>query len=162
MRKAKFNIIDMLVLFIVVVVIFVGVSLLNLGVDDITADEVRMEVVAEVTGVRENLVDSIKLGEVYLTVDNVDTAIVTDVKKSIYQETIYNPQTKVYELMDSVDSLFDAVVTLELDAVETETDFISGMTKIKVGLPIFIKGKGYSTKGYILEMRVLEGGVVIE
>ncbi|OOB79408.1 MAG: hypothetical protein BEN19_07640 [Epulopiscium sp. Nuni2H_MBin003] len=160
MKNLKFSIIDIAVILAFAVIVAVGIILLGQGSVAIAAKTVQIEVIAEIASVDKPLIESIGLDQIYLTVDNVDTATITNVELETYQETIYNKYSNSYELVDNVNNKYNGIITFVTEVTESDMDFMRGSTKIKVGLPVYIKGKGYSARAYIIEMRVIGGGEI--
>ncbi len=157
--KPSFNIIDIAILGVIAIVLVIGIRFLDRNPGSVTTPTTTVQALAEITWTDLNLLERITPGdEIYLTVDNVDKAVVVDValKPTIY--TGFDQETQTYKETQGIGDSYTGYITIQAQAREDDANFYVGTTSLKVGAPIFIKGKGYSARAFILEMDVVEGG----
>ncbi|ONI38579.1 hypothetical protein AN639_11235 [Candidatus Epulonipiscium fishelsonii] len=151
--KVKFNWIDGIIILIIIGVLGIGIHLLNRENVSFSKPKVPYNFLAEIANVDMDLLKPIKSGdEIYLTVDNVDKAIIKDVKIEPVKTIIFDADTSVYKEVD-MPHKYNGFVTIEVMAHEDTANIMVGSTPIKVGKGIFVKGPGYSSKAHILDMK---------
>lgn len=153
-RKIAFNGIDVLVIVGILVALVVGVRILNMKP---LVQEVETRIataVVELKEVDKALLDRIKVGDdIFLTVDNVDRAKVVAVTEPAPNELLgLDEQKGEYKYTSSPNSKYTGYVTVEAEVKEDDANIYAGSTSLKVGKAVFIKGKGYSSKGYVVEL----------
>ncbi|WP_010167318.1 DUF4330 family protein [Candidatus Epulonipiscium viviparus] len=152
----RFNIIDFFIVAALVVVAIVGITILNRGPIDFSPDTVKLRLLTEIAANDLFVLDKIKPGPVFLSVDNVYTGTITDVDLEVTQIRTFDKHLEAYKMVDSISGKYNAYITIEVDAVETDRNFSIGDINLKVGSPLFIKAKEYNSKAHILEMEVIE------
>lgn len=153
-KKTKFNIIDILIIVVLLVALAVGVRILNMKPTVQNTDPRVATAIVELREVEKSLLDSIQVGDdIFLTVDNVDAAKVVAVSEPQQTTTIGLDQEKgEFKYSSSNNSKYTGYITIEADVKEDDANIYAGGTSLKVGKAVFIKGKGYSAKGYVLEL----------
>ncbi|ONI46177.1 hypothetical protein AN641_02060 [Candidatus Epulonipiscioides gigas] len=152
----KFNIIDFVIISCILFVLIIGVTILNRGPIDLFPDKVKIELLAEIAAQDKYILEKIGNDEIYLSVDNINEAQITDVKLEPTQILVFDKNIEAYKMVDSISGKYNAYLTIQMEAIDTDKHFLVGDTQIKVGAPIFIKSKEYNTKAYILEMEVIQ------
>ena len=150
MKKAKFSVIDILiVLFLIVVIVFGFKKVKNSGlVIEKPHQKVSFSIMA--TRVDEGSGNCIKIGDnVCISLKEKEYATVTNVKETPYHETAFS-QTLGKYASKPVDGKSDLLVELECMAEITENEILDGKAPIRVGESASIRGKGYSFQGYIV------------
>ena len=160
-KKFRFNIIDALVVVILVVAVFIGVRILSLKPVAQENPEKRIATaVVEIKEVEKALLDKIQVGDkIFLTVDNVDEATVVAKTEAMPNEVIgLNQTNNTFQYSSSQNSKYTGLITIEAEVKEDDANIFVGSTSLKVGKPIFVKGKGYSAKAYVLELETKAKG----
>lgn len=162
MKKVKFNIIDFLIILAVIFVIFAGVYILGnksetvvntektkvlVTIEELAVDEATMEFYMENAkegatvnmGIREKTVGVLKNLDISPATDNYD-----------------NPTTGAKEVLERV-GRYNLKFTFETELSETETDFLIGTDKIKIGKELNFGGKGFSGYGNVVVIKKVGG-----
>ncbi len=162
MKKAKFNIIDFLIIAMVILVVFAGVYILGnksetvvnsaktkvlVTIEELSVDETTMNFYKEnakngdsvLIGIREKTTGVLKDVQVLPATDNYDNPV-TGEKKVLEKKGEYNLN-----------------FTFETELSETETDFLIGTDKIKIGKELNFSAKGYSGYGNVVIIKKVGG-----
>ncbi len=151
----KFNILDFLIIAVIIFFILLSAAILNHGSLNINPKTVQLELLVEIAANDKFILDEIKPGEVFLSVDNLYKGIITNVDLEVTQIRVFDKALKAYKMVDSISGKYNAYITILVDATEVEDHFTIGDISLKVGSPLFIKAKEYNSKAHILEMEVL-------
>ena len=160
MKKSKkflgiFNIVDVILILIVAIALGVGARLfLGMGNTSATNEDMKTYSYAvEGQRVLEETVNFPKIGEnVYNSSTGAYLGTVKEVKSEPYMEISYFSVVDEYRKIP-LDGYINLYITIEGKGTETEGDIIVEGTIPKVGMELNIKGKGYATKGYVVEVR---------
>jgi hypothetical protein len=156
-KKVKFTLVDALI--IVVVIAAAAVVALKFMPSKMTGGEKSTAVfTVMLTGKDENFASAIHIGDV-VSISNKekDTGVVTAVEAKVAESLEYNSNEGKYAIQ-TIESKRDVYVTIEADSTEDEKLIEIGTTPIKVGLAIPVRGKGYASTGYIVEVDTVNGG----
>lgn len=151
MKKTKFTVIDAL---IILLVILVGaVAILKLAPGLFTAEEKQKVCFAvTATGVDEGISNVVEIGEeVSVSFSEKAYATVTGVSEKPHEESEFNKNTGKY-VSQEIDGECDVTVLLECDAVITDTEIQNGEVAVRVGNEMPVRGKGYTIKGYVVDV----------
>lgn len=148
-EKAKFTIIDAVIILVVLAVIAFGAlkilpSMLN------TSNE-KVEFVVQLAAKEPALADAMHVGDrVTLSLTEKDGGVIKDLKTEPSVQMVFNSIDGVYK-NEIVDGKVDIYVTVEADAEVSDIAVKMGGTKVQVGAEIPVRGKGYASMGYIIE-----------
>lgn len=159
-KKIKFNSIDALVVVVLIVAVLIGVKILNMKPIIQDTEKRVVTAVVEIKEAEKALIDKIQVGDkIFLTVDNVDQATVVAKAEAIPNEVVgLDQESNTYKYTSSPNSKHATLVTIEADVKEDDANIYVGGTSLKVGKPVYIKGKGYSSKGYVVELETKAKG----
>lgn len=90
-------------------------------------------------------------GTVTLSLTEKDSGTVKDVEVKPAEVLVYNAVEGEYK-NQYADMNVDIYATVEVEVEETEYEFLTGSTKLRVGEPIPFRGKGYVSEGYIISI----------
>ena len=162
MKKPKFNIIDLLIIVVIAAVIAAGVYILGsktetqtktktaeviFTIEEKEVDPVRMEYYKENAKVGDTVTVGIK-EKVTGTLEKVEIVPT----KKMFTDSITGQKSWKDEL-----SRYDLTFTIKAEITETDTDFLIGTAKIKVGKSQNFIGKGYSGYGTVVAIEKVGG-----
>jgi hypothetical protein len=162
MKKAKFNIIDFLIIAMVVLVIFAGVYILgNKSETVVSSDKTKVLVTIEELSVDETTMnfykDNVKKGDnVIIGIREKTTGVLEDIKIIPATDNYDNPVTGKKEVLEKAER-YNLTFTFETELSETETDFLIGTDKIKIGKELNFSAKGYSGYGNVVIIKKVGG-----
>lgn len=162
MKKAKFNIIDFLIIAMVVLVIFAGVYILgNKSETVVSSDKTKVLVTIEELSVDETTMnfykDNVKKGDnVIIGIREKTTGVLEDIKIIPATDNYDNPVTGKKEVLEKAEG-YNLTFTFETELSETETDFLIGTDKIKIGKELNFSAKGYSGYGNVVIIKKVGG-----
>lgn len=153
-KKMRFNIVDLLIVVGLIVALVVGVRILNMKPVIQDTEKSIATAVIEIKEVEKNLLDSINVGDtIFLTVDNVDTAKVVALSEPQPTQVLgLDTENGAYKYTSSNNTKYTGYITVEAEVEEDDANIYAGSTSLKVGKAVFVKGKGYSAKGYVVEL----------
>lgn len=159
-KKIRFNIIDALIIIVLVVAVFVGIKILSMKPILQDTEKRVATAVVELKEVEKALIDKIQVGDkIFLTVDNVDQAVIVGKTEPAPNEVLgLDQETNTYKYTSSQNSKYTSLITIEAEVKEDDANIYAGGTSLKVGKPVFVKGKGYSSKAYIVELETKAKG----
>ena len=96
-------------------------------------------------------------GTVTLSLTEKDSGIVKGVEVKPAEVLVYNANEGEYK-NQYADMNVDIYATVEVEVEETEYEFLTGSTKLRVGEAIPFRGKGYVSDGYIISIDKEDGG----
>jgi hypothetical protein len=149
----KINIIDIAILLIIIGVGFFAVEYF-LPSKDKGAVNRKINYEIELLQSTREFADMVKLG------DEIRESIKGDylgkiVKTEIRPSSIITANTQEGRFIKTeLPSMYDVIITLEADGLETEKSITAENQEIKVGKRVFVKGKGYAGSGYILAIHL--------
>lgn len=153
--KKKFNVFDVIIILVIIAAFFVGSRILGLGTRlGVGADAAKVTFAVEVRDARKELFTQMQIGDtVNISLDSVDYATVTEIS---------TPEPSLVQGFDSIegkykftapdDSKYTAFVALEADGYQDESSVYVGSSVVKVGQLVYVKGKGYSGRGYVIKL----------
>lgn len=162
MKKAKFNIIDFLIIAMVILVIFAGVYILgNKSETVVSSDKTKVLVTIEELSVDETTMnfykDNVKKGDnVIIGIREKTTGVLEDIKIIPATDNYDNPVTGKKEVLEKAER-YNLTFTFETELSETETDFLIGTDKIKIGKELNFSAKGYSGYGNVVIIKKVGG-----
>ena len=150
-KKAKFTVIDAVIIIIILAALAVGVKKILPSVLK-PANQEKITFTVMLSGKDESFAEAINVGDnVTISLTEKDGGIVKDVRVEPAQSIAYNSVEGTYanEVIEGKD---DVYVTIEADVTVTDLAFKAGGTPIKVGSDIPVRGKGYASSGYVIEI----------
>lgn len=154
-KKVHFNIIDILVIIVLIAAVFVGVKVLTLKPASQPEVETRIATaVVEIRDVEKHFIEQIEVGQkAYLTVDNVDEVTIIDSTGPLPNDILgFDLETGAYTYSSSENSRYKVQLTIQAEVKEDDANIYAGSTSLKVGKGLYIKGKGYSARGFVVEL----------
>ncbi|MBQ3426540.1 MAG: DUF4330 domain-containing protein [Clostridia bacterium] len=151
-KKIRWTIIDTL---IVIAVIAAGVFAFKMFGGRVSAGEkttidMKILIANQTPEVGEAIAADIG-GMVTLSLTEKDSGTVKDVDVKPAEVLVYNATEGEYRNRYA-DRNVDIYATVTVDVEETEYEFLTGSTKLRVGEPIPFRGKGYVSEGFIISI----------
>lgn len=150
-KKVKFTVIDALIILVVLAVIVVGVkkllpNLLN------GSEEEKVDFTVLIQKEDMGFADAITVGDnVTVSLTEKDGGIVKDVKAEPAVTLAYNSIDGTYA-NEIIEGKYDIYITIEADAGISDLAVKTGGTAVKVGAEIPVRGKGYASMGYVIDI----------
>lgn len=150
MKKAKFTIIDAGIIVVLLAVIVIGIKVLGGNFDSGETKEVYFTVLA--TGADSGVSEVVKEGEkVSISFSEEAYATVLGASEEPHKESRLNEGKGMY-FTHEVEGKSDVKVLLKCDAKISDTKISNGNVAIRVGEEMPVCGKGYTIKGYVIEV----------
>ena len=149
----KINIIDLSFILIALLVVgFIYVQYFR-GADNGEAAGKRIEYEVELKIKTKEYADVIKIGDEIR--DSIKGHYLGKVieKKVLPAFTINENAEKGEYVKAEVPDRYDVILTLEANGIVTSGSILAEGVEVKVGQKMYIKGKGYASRGYILGLR---------
>lgn len=151
MTKAKFTLIDAGIIIVILAVLAVGIKILKPDMFS-NAETQTVNLSVMVTNTDSGIGDIIKVGdEVSISFSEKAFAYVTDVKEVPHEKREFNNYKGQYET-SVISGKSDLIVGLKCEASVTDTKISNGNLAIRVGSEMPVRGKGYTIKGYVIEV----------
>lgn len=150
-KKVKFTVIDALIILVVLAVIVVGVkkllpNLLN------GSEEEKVDFTVLIQKEDMGFADAITVGDnVTVSLTERDGGIVKDVKAEPAVTLAYSSIDGTYA-NEIIEGKYDIYITIEADAGISDLAVKTGGTAVKVGAEIPVRGKGYASMGYVIDI----------
>lgn len=150
MKKTKFTIIDAGIILLVAVLVLVGMKVVGIGFGGEETKEVYFTVLG--TKAEEGVSEAIKEG------DKVSISFSEEAYATVVSAT--EEPHKEYQLIEGkgiyseheLEGKSDVKVLLKCDAKVSDTDISNGNVPIRVGEETPVCGKGYTVKGYVIDV----------
>ncbi len=148
-KKAKFTVIDALIILIVLAVIAVGAvkfapSLLT------KTEKGRAEFTVLISEKDVSFAEAMNVGDkVTLSLTEKDGGIIKGIDVKTAEKLAYNSLDGSYNI-EKIEDKRDIYVTIEAEVKTSELSIVTGGTAIRVGEQIPVRGKGYATNGFII------------
>lgn len=151
MKKAKFTVIDALIIIMVIAVLLIAALKFFPGLIS-QAKTGEAEFTILVSDVDEGTGDIIKVGEnVLISFSELAYAEVTNVVEEPYIKYELNNITGQY-VKHIVEGKSNLKISVKCAADVTDTRIQNGEVPIRVGAEMPVRGKGYTVKGYVIEL----------
>ena len=151
--KKKFSVIDRIIILLVVGVIAFGVFKLIEPVINVKKFKEPVQFTVLLSGIDEESADLIAEGdEIYLNFGDNATAEITSVSKQPYLEKMFVAPLGKYVAEPAKDKV-DVLVGIKSKAFFEENEIQIDNISVRVGEGTFVRGKGYSFHGYIVEVQ---------
>ena len=150
-KKAKFTVIDVIIILVVIAAVAVGAykfvpSMIN------SDKQEKIEFTVLVQNQDKGFADAISTGDkVTISLTEKDGGIVKSVKAEPAVTLAYNSIDGEYS-NEVLEGKYDVYITVEADADVSDLAIKTGGTAIKVGADIPVRGKGYASSGYVIEI----------
>ena len=155
MKKAKWTIIDTLIVIAVVVVAVVGVKMLGITSSSNT-ETVKREIVIMATDKDTGFADAVRVNErATISLTAKDGGIVTRVESEPNVIMTFDAINGTYQNVEN-EAKEDVYIYVDVECEEDEKAIKVGGTIVRVGEAISIRGKGYATQGHIVQIN--DGG----
>lgn len=150
MKKIKFTIIDAGIIVALLAVLVIGIKVLGGNIKSGETKEVYFTVLA--TNVESGVSEIVKEGEkVSISFSEEAYATVLGASEEPYIEMQLHDGKGIY-FQHEVEGKSDVKVLLKCDATITDTKISNGNVAIRVGEEMPVCGKGYTIKGYVIEV----------
>lgn len=150
-KKAKFTVIDAVIIIAVLAAAVFGAkkllpSIMNMG------DTQKINFTVMLQKEDPTFADAIAVGDnVTISLTEKDGGVVKDVKSEPAQTLAYNSIDGTYA-NQTIDGKCDVYVNIEADVTASDLALKAGGTAVKVGAEIPVRGKGYASTGYVIEI----------
>ena len=146
----KWTIVDTLI--VIVAVAAIAVLWVMFGGSSVKTESQSVEFTVMISDREKGLADTMSSGDkVTLSLTEKDGGVIKDVKAEPSMIMVYDGIEGVYR-NEVNEEREDIYVTVTADCEVSERAIKTGDTMIKVGANIPIRGKGYATNGYIIEI----------
>ncbi len=146
----KWTIVDTLI--VIVAVAAIAVLWVMFGGSSVKTESQSVEFTVMISDREKGLADTMSSGDkVTLSLTEKDGGVIKDVKAEPSTIMVYDGIEGVYR-NEVNEEREDIYVTVTADCEVSERAIKTGDTMIKVGANIPIRGKGYATNGYIIEI----------
>ena len=151
MKKSRFTFIDAIIILVILAagaaaVIKFAPGILSGGEKSTVSFSVM------VSEADEGVSRVIRIGdEVSISFSEKAYAKVTGVSEKEHIESEFNQNTGKY-VSQKVEGKSDVIINLECDADISDTEIANGAVPIRVGSEMPVRGKGYTLKGYVIEV----------
>ncbi|MCI5604617.1 MAG: DUF4330 domain-containing protein [Clostridia bacterium] len=150
-KKVKFTVIDALIIVVLIAAVAIGALKLAPSLFDKTEkDKVQFTVL--ITGKDQEFVDAMNIGDrVTLSLTEKDGGEITDIKTEVAEMMVFDSIDGSYKIQH-IDDKKDIYLTVEADVAVNDLAIKAGDIVIRVGEQIPVRGKGYATNGFIIEV----------
>ena len=143
-KKAKFTVIDAVIILVVLAVIAVGAYKFLPSIIGGSKSE-KVDFTVMVQSQDAGFAEAVKVGDnVTISLTEKDGGIVKDVKAEPAVTLAYNSIDGTYS-NEVVEGKYDVYVTIEADTDVSDLAIKTGGTAIKVGAEVPVRGKGYAS-----------------
>lgn len=150
-KKVKFTVIDALIILVVLAVIIIGAKKLLPGMLNGSEDS-KVDFTVLIQKEDMGFADAITVGDnVTVSLTEKDGGIVKDVKAEPAVTLAYNSIDGTYA-NEVIEGKYDIYITIEADAAISDLAVKTGGTAVKVGAEIPVRGKGYASMGYVIDI----------
>ena len=150
-KKVKWTGIDTLIVLIVIAVIAVAGVMFGPSMFD-KSEKQNIEFTVMLQAKEQELADAMKPGaKATLSLTEKDGGVIKEVRSEEATQMTYNSIDGTYENIP-LEGKVDIYVTIEADCDVNETTMKTGDTAIRVGADIPVRGKGFATSGFIIEI----------
>ncbi len=150
-KKIKFTVIDAVIILVILAALAIGVKkvmpmFMNAGGDE----KIDFTVLIQKEDI--GFADAITVGDnVTVSLTEKDGGTVKDVKAEPAVTLAYNSIDGAYS-NEIIEGKYDVYITIEAEASVSELALKTGGTAVKVGAEIPVRGKGYASMGYVIDI----------
>ncbi len=149
-KKAKFTVIDVIIILIVLAALAVCAVKIFPSVGGSKKETTTFTVLIQ--GQDKDFADAVTVGDnVTISLTEKDGGVVKDVRTEQAVTMAYNSIDGVYS-NENVDGKYDVYITIEAQTEVSDLAIKAGGTAIKVGAQTPVRGKGYASNGYVIEI----------
>ncbi len=150
-KKAKFTVIDAVIILVVLAVIAVAAVKLAPSMF-IKTEKSKAEFTVMISEKDQGFAEAMHVGDkVTLSLTEKDGGVIKNIETKTAEKLAFDSIDGSYKIQPIEDKL-DIFVTVEADVEASELAVKTGGTEIRVGEEIPVRGKGYATEGYIVEV----------
>lgn len=150
-KKRKFTVIDVIIIIVVIAALAFGAKKLLPSILH-PSDMERITFTIMLAQQDEAFAEAIKAGDkVTISLTEKDGGIVREVRSEPATAIAFNSIDGTYA-NEIIEGKTDVYVTVEADVAANDLALKAGGTAIKVGSEIPLRGKGYASMGYIIEI----------
>ena len=147
----KWTLIDTLIVLVVAAAAVVGVKMLAPSAID-GGNNQKVEFTVLLTDKEKGFHEAFGEGDkVTLSLTEKDGGVIKSVTAAETNQMVYNSMTGEYSNIINPDKE-DISIVIEADCLVNDAVIKTGDTAIKVGVDIPVRGKGYATSGYIIDV----------
>lgn len=150
-KKIKFTVIDAVIILVILAALAIGVKkvipmFMNAGGDE----KIDFTVLIQKEDI--GFADAITVGDnVTVSLTEKDGGTVKDVKAEPAVTLAYNSIDGAYS-NEIIEGKYDVYITIEAEASVSDLVLKTGGTAVKVGAEIPVRGKGYASMGYVIDI----------
>lgn len=150
-KKVKFTVIDLIIILVVFAIVAVGAykivpSMLN------STEKEKVNFTVMIQNKDDSFANAITVGDnVTISLTEKDGGVVKNVESKPAVTTAFNSIDGTYS-NEVIGGKYDVYVTIEAEAEVSELAIKAGDTAVKVGAEIPVRGKGYASMGYVIEI----------
>lgn len=150
-KKVKFTVIDAVIILAVIIAVGIGaVKILPKFLNNSKNETVEFTVLVQ--NKDSDFADAITIGDsVTISLTEKDGGKVKEVKPEPAKTLAYNSIENTYS-NEVIEGKTDVYITIEADTSVSDLAVKAGGTAIKVGTEIPVRGKGYASMGYVIEI----------
>lgn len=150
-KRAKFTVIDALIILVVLAVIAVGAVKLAPSLF-IKTERSKAEFTVLISEKDISFADAMSVGDrVTLSLTEKDGGVIKNIETKVAETLAFNSIDGSY-VIRQIEDKRDIYLTVEADVEKSELAVKTGDTEIRVGEETPVRGKGYATIGYIIEV----------
>ena len=150
-KKVKFTVIDAVIIVVVLAALIVGIKKIMPSIM-IGAENEKVDFTVLIQNEGENFADAITVGDrVTISLTEKDGGIVKNVETKPAVTLAYNSIDGTYA-SETIEGKYDVYVTIEAEMDINDLALKTGGTAVKVGAEVPVRGKGYASMGYVIEI----------
>lgn len=150
-KKVKFTVIDAIIILVIIAVIAVGAVKLAPSMFN-RAEKEKIEFTILISGKEPNFSEAMSIGDrVTLSLTEKDGGVISDIRTEPAELMVFDSIDGSYKIQQLEDKE-DIYLTVEADVTISDLVIKTGDTEIRVGEQIPVRGKGYATTGFIIEV----------
>lgn len=150
-KKVKFTVIDAVIILVVLAALVVGVKKLVPMIANTSGSE-KVDFTVLVQKEDMGFADAITVGDnVTVSLTEKDGGTVKEVRTEPAVTMAYNSIDGTYA-NEIIEGKYDVYITIEADASVSDLAVKTGGTAVKVGAEVPVRGKGYASMGYVIEI----------
>jgi hypothetical protein len=149
--KSRFTAVDAIIIIAVIAVLAVGAAKILPKFMN-SSEKEKTEFTVLIQNKDSDFADAIKIGDnVTISLTEKDGGVVKSVRSEDAKTLAYNSIDNTYS-NEVIEGKCDVYVTIEADTDISDTAIKAGGTAVKVGTEIPVRGKGYASTGYVIEI----------
>ena len=154
----KISIIDLLIV-VVILAILAGAYMILFGGSspiEIAAEGTTIRYQVEMQHETETFSKQPSIGgSVFNSSKNYGIGSLVDIEIYEAMDTVENVMTGTFDRV-SMPGFYDVILTIEAQAVVTDSTIKIGQQEVRIGEKIPVKGKGFADYGYVVGLQILE------